>query len=123
MFKLSFTAVLLLAAASAVAQPIVTAPEPRGQLQQASMAFGQCVQTGITGLPASVTPEAGAAAVLAGCSSPRQALENAAQSFIVTLPEAEQASAREMLRTQFGGIENQIANGIRSSRGEERLRN
>jgi hypothetical protein len=113
-------------AQTAPAQPAT--PPPAGQtpagpppaavsaVQQAAGAFGQCVETGVAAVPASVTPEAGATNVMSGCATQRQALEQAVQALIATLPEAQRAAGQEQLRTQMAAVEGQIAAGIRQQR-------
>jgi hypothetical protein len=98
------------------APPAPPSPEVAA-IQQAGMAFGQCIQTAVPTVPASATPEAGATRVVAGCASQRQALETAAQALIATLPEAQRAGAQEQLRSQLGAVEGQVAAGIRQMRG------
>jgi hypothetical protein len=100
--------------AAAPQAPQLTGPQLA--IQQAAMAFGQCVQAGVRGVGADVTPEAGATAVMAGCATQKQALEAAAQSYIATMPEAERAGAQEHLRSGLAGAETQIAGAIRQSR-------
>jgi hypothetical protein len=97
------------------APPAPPSPETAA-IQQAAMAFGQCIQTGVGSVPASVTPEAGATSVVNGCATQRQALEAAAQALIATMPEAQRAPAQEQLRTQLGAVEGQVAAGIRQMR-------
>jgi len=113
MLKFGLSAALLLAAVPALAQPQGgAAPAGQAAIQQAAMAFGQCVQTGVQGLAATVTPQAGATAVLGGCSTQRQALVQAAEAMIATLPAEQQAAARQQMTSQLGGIETQIAAAI-----------
>lgn len=99
------------------------APAPSGPppaavaaIQQAATAFGQCVQTGAQAVPATVTPEAGATSVLAGCATQRQQLEAAARSLIAGLPEDQRPGAQEQLRTQMAAIEPRLVEGIRQAR-------
>ena len=80
------------------------------------MAFGQCVMSGVQGLAATVTPEAGAASVLGACATQRQALQQAAEGYIATMPEADRAGATEQLRSQLGGAEARVADRIRQMR-------
>ena len=118
-------AILCLAATPAFAQnqtapaasaPAGPPPEALAAVQAAGSAFGQCIQTGVMGVPAAVTPEAGATTVLAGCSTQRQALETAVQALIGTLPEAQRPMAQEQARTQLAGVPAQIAAGIQQMR-------
>jgi hypothetical protein len=85
-------------------------------IQQAGMAFGQCVQAGVPTVPATVTPEAGAASVLAGCSTQRQALDRAAEALIAAIPEAQRPMVQQQIQSQLAGVEAQVAAGIRASR-------
>jgi hypothetical protein len=102
-----------------VAPPAPPSPPPAEvtAVQQAAMAFGQCVQTGVQAVPATVTPEAGATGVVQGCAAQRQRLEQAAQALIATIPEAQRPAAQEQLRTQLAAVEGQVAAGIRQMRG------
>ena len=102
--------------APAPAPPAPPAAETTA-IQQAAMAFGQCLQTGVGTVPATVTPEAGATSVVNGCATQRQGLEQAAQALIATMPEAQRAAAQEQLRSQLGSVEGQVASGIRQMRG------
>ena len=103
-------------APAAPAQP--AAPPPAVQaIQQAAMTFGQCVSTGVQGVPATVTPEAGATSVLGACATQRQQLLQAAEAFIATMPADQQAGARTTMNTQLAAAETQIADAIRQMRG------
>jgi hypothetical protein len=126
MSRFPILAVLCLATlpTAALAQPAPAAGQPpagpppaaMATIQQAGTAFGQCVQAGVQNVPATVTPEAGAASVLGGCVSQRQQLEQAVQALLATLPAEQRAVGQERLRTELGGIEGQIAAGIRQRR-------
>ncbi len=76
------------------------------------MAFGQCVQTGASTVPATVAPEAGATSVLAGCATQRQALDRAAAA----MPEAQRPMVQQQIQSQLAGVEAQVAAGIRAAR-------
>ena len=118
--------------AGALAQPAPSQPAPgsapAGQapagpppaamaaIQQAGTAFGQCVQTGVQAVPATVTPEAGATSVLGGCAAQRQTLEQAVQTLLAALPEEQRAAGQERLRTELGGIHGQVAAAIQARR-------
>jgi hypothetical protein len=131
MFRSTTLALLCLAASPALAQnqtapaqstpaaeaPAGPPPEVMQAIQQAGMAFGQCVNAAVPGVPASVTPEAGAASVLAGCSTQRAALDRAAQALIAAIPEAQRSIAQAQIRGQLDSIPTQVADGIRQSRG------
>ena len=127
MFRLPVLAVLCLAAVPALAQnstapaspPAAQAgppPETVNAIQQAGMAFGQCVQAGVPTVPANVTPEAGAASVLAGCSTQRQALDQAAAALIAAIPEAQRPMVQQQIDAQLAGVAGQVAAGIRQMR-------
>src|SRR5437868_14740874 len=125
MFRSTTFAILCLAAAPAFAQnqaapapsaPAGPPPEAIAAVQSAASAFGLCIQTGIAGVPASVTPEAGATSVMAGCATQRTTVEQAVQALIATLPEAQRTMAQEQLRTQAASVPGQIADGIRQMR-------
>ena len=125
MFRVPVFAAFCLAAVPALAQtqatpaqsaPAGPPPAAMAAVQQAGMVFGQCVQSGVPGVPATMTPEAGAASVVNACATQRQALVRAAEALIAALPEAQRSMAQDHLRTQLGGIETQIADGIRQMR-------
>jgi hypothetical protein len=80
------------------------------------MAFGQCLQTAVPAVPATVTPEAGAASVLAGCATQRQALDRAAAALIAAMPEAQRPMVQQQIQSQLTGVEAQVAAGIRAAR-------
>jgi len=126
-FGLSF--ILLLAAAPALAQPPAggsgaTQPAQPAQpspaqiaaIQTAAQAFGTCVSGGMQNVPASATPEAGAAGVLGACATQRTALVQAAEAMIATMPADQQAAAHAQMTSQLGGVEAQVADGIRQQR-------
>lgn len=122
--KFGLCAVLLLAASSTAAQPPAAAPPapqpaptgPQADLQRAAMAFGQCVSAGIHNVSASTTPEAGATAVLAGCTAQRGALAQSVDAMIATAPEAQRAGAHAQFESQMAQAPAQIADAIRQSR-------
>jgi hypothetical protein len=121
MTRFGFSAALLLAAAPALAQqatPGATAPAGAAEIQQAAMAFGQCVETGAKALAATVTPEAGAATVMTGCTAQRAALERAAETLIAgpAVPQDKKAAARTQLRSELAMAPTKIADGIRKMR-------
>jgi hypothetical protein len=124
MLKTALTAALIVAAFPAVAQqedsssaqPQPATPPEAAAIQQAAMAFGQCVSAGMQSVDATAAPEAGAAGVLGACSSERERLEQAAEAMIATMPDEQQAAAREQLRSQLGDAETQIAAAIRRQR-------
>lgn len=103
-------------------QPAAPAPAPApaepdtSAIQQAGEAFGHCIETGIGNVPATATPEAGAATVTSGCATQLHALETAAEAFIATLPEEQRAPAGERLHSQLGAVESQVADAIREQR-------
>ncbi|HEV7659289.1 MAG TPA: hypothetical protein VGO55_05540 [Allosphingosinicella sp.] len=104
------------APAPAPAAPAGPPPAAMAAIQQAGMAFGQCVQSGVQAVPATVTPEAGATSVLAGCAPQRQALEQAVEAVLATAPEDRRAAGRERLRTELGAVEGQVVEAIRARR-------
>ena len=124
MLKSALTAVLIIAAVPAVAQqeasspaqPQAAAPPETAAILEAARAFGQCVSAGMQSVDATAAPEAGAAGVLGACSSERARLEQAAEAMIATMPDEQQAAAREQLRSQLGDAETQIAVAIRRQR-------
>jgi hypothetical protein len=124
--KFGLSAILLLAAAPALAQPPAggtaatqpaqPSPAAIAAIQTAAQAFGTCVSGGMQNVPASATPEAGAAGVLGGCAAQRQALVQAAEAMIATMPADQQAAAHVQMTSQLGGIETRVADGIRQQR-------
>lgn len=120
--KFGFTAALMLAAAPIAAQAPATPPAPQptdpheAEIQSAGMAFGQCISTGMQHVSASVTPEAGAAAVLNGCATQRDALVKAVSAAIDTLPADKRADAHTQLDSKLGEVPGQLADAIRQQR-------
>ena len=126
MFRTTFLAVLCLAAVPAIAQnqttpapaaPAGPPPEAMSAIQTAAQAFGQCVQTGAQAVPASVTPEAGATTVLAGCTTQKSTLEQAVRALLATLPAEQRAAGEAQLNAQLAAVPGQVADGIRQSWG------
>ena len=108
MLKYGLSAALLVAALPAFAQN----PAPSGAqsaIGQTAQVFAQCVQAGIAAVPAAVTPEAGATTVLGGCATQFQALQQAAEAMIATMPADQQAAARDQMRSQIAAAETQVA--------------
>ncbi len=123
--KFGLSVALLLAASAAAAQPPAAAPaapqwaptpDQQASIQRTATAFGQCISAGVQGLPASVTPEAGATTILAGCAAQRSALAQSVDAMIATMPEAQRAPAHAQFESQIGQAPAQIAAGIRQSR-------
>ena len=115
--RISVSATLLCFAGAAFAQAQAPAAQPaasgpQAAIQQTAMAFSQCLQTGIQGVAATVTPVAGATSVLGGCTSQRLQLEGAIDALIITLPADQQAAAREQARTQVAAAQGQVAAAI-----------
>jgi len=106
----------LLAATSASAQE--GAGGMAASIEVPAKAFGECLKTGIAGVSATVTPEAGASSVLAGCASQKTALETAADAMIAGLPitDAQKAEIRTQMKAEFAKAETQIADAIRKRR-------
>ena len=121
MFRAPAFAALLLAAAPALAQtpPVAQSgppPEAMSAIQTAAGAFGQCVQAGAAAVSATVTPEAGATNVLAGCSTQKQTLEQAVHALLATLPAEQRTAGEAQLNAQLAAVPGQIADGIRQAR-------
>jgi hypothetical protein len=121
--KTGLSAILLLAALPAAAQPPAAAPAPQAALtgpqadvQRTAMAFGQCVSGALQNLSASVAPEAGAAGVLSGCAAQRAELARSVDAMIATMPEAQRAQAHAQFETDMGQVQPQIADAIRQHR-------
>jgi hypothetical protein len=126
MFRFAALALLSLAATPAIAQnqtapapaaPAGPPPAAMAAIQEAGMAFGQCIQTAVPNVPATVTPEAGATTVLAGCSTQKQTLERAVRDLLATLPAEQRAAGEAQLNTQLAAVPTQVADGIRQARG------
>ena len=122
--KFALAAVLFAAAVPAMAQPPAASTPPAAApagpgaaIQPAAMAFGQCLQTGMQSVPATVTPEAGANSVLGGCSAQRSALVQAVEAMLATLPADQQAAGRAQLESRLGAVPTQLADAIRQQRG------
>lgn len=116
MYK-SLTLAAALIATPALAQPPAgQAPPP--EIMAAGQAFGQCIETGIGRVAATVTPEAGAAAVLNGCNAEKARLEEVVTTFInaAPMPAEQKTAALAQMRTELAAAETQIAEGIRQSR-------
>ena len=100
--------------------PASPAPAPvtpdTSAVQQAGMAFGSCIETGLANVPASATPEAGASSVTSGCAAQLHALEPAAEAFIAQLPEDQRTPAETNLHARLGEVETQVADAIRQQR-------
>jgi hypothetical protein len=127
MFRTSFLAVLCIAAVPAFAQnqttPAPAAPagpsaDAMSAIQTAAQAFGQCVQSGALAVPATVTPEAGATTVLAGCSTQKSTLEQAVRSLLATLPAEQRTAGEAQLNAQLTALPTQVADGIRQARNQ-----
>ena len=119
MLKFGLSAAALLLASPALAQPPQGGPTPPPEFMQAAQGFGQCVGTAMGGLAATVTPEAGATQVLAGCATQKTALETAFETWVSgpSFPAEGREIARQQFRTQLGSAEADIANAIRQRRG------
>jgi hypothetical protein len=103
-------------AAAQPAQPAQPSPAAIAAIQQAAQIFGTCVSGGMQSLPASATPEAGAATVLGGCAAPRQAMVQAAEALVAGLPADQQTEAHAQMESQLAQIPAQVADGIRQMR-------
>jgi hypothetical protein len=120
--KFGFAAGLLLAASPILAQPPAAPPAPqptdaqKAEIQRTGAAFGQCIEAGMHNVSASVTPEAGAAGVLSGCATQRDALVKAVNAVIDALPQDQRAAAHSQFDGQIGQVQNQLADGIRQQR-------
>lgn len=125
--KTGLFAVLLLTASPIAAQPPAAGPAPQpvpnpaqiaaqADIQRTATAFGQCVSAGIQNVSASVTPEAGAAAVLGGCAAQRGALNQSAEALIAIVPADQRAAAHAQFDSQMGQVQTRIAEAIRQHR-------
>lgn len=130
MLKTGLSATLFMAASAAVAQPAQTPPTanaaPAQQQQvvpppafiQAAEAFGQCVESASSRIPATVTPEATAAQALVACAAQKTAIETQFEAWVASdaFPAGGRDIARQQFRSQFAQAEGQIANAIRQQR-------
>ena len=131
--RIAFSAALLLAAAPALAQqPATTAQQPAqpapaasaaqpsaaeiAAIQTGAQAFGICVQSGVQSVPASATPEAGAASVQATCATQRQALVHAVEAMLANMPEPQRTQGHAQMESQLAQVPTQIADAIRAQR-------
>lgn len=114
--KSALAALLLCSAAPVIAQAQGPTPEQQAAIARTAEAFGQCVGAGVERVDATVTPEAGAAAVLSGCDAQRTQLLQAVQALIAAMPADEQARANEQVRTHMAASEAEIAEAIRRKR-------
>jgi hypothetical protein len=130
--RITLSAALLAAAFPAGAQPPASGSPPPAQapaappaqpsqaeigaIQQAGQAFGTCISAGIQNVPASATPEAGAAGVLSGCASQRQTLVQAVEAMLANMPEAQRTEGHAQMEAQLGEVPGHIAEGIRQQR-------
>jgi hypothetical protein len=134
--KFGLCAILMLAAAPAVAQapvggtPAATPAQPAQPpqpspaqiqaIQTAAQAMQACMMTGIQNVPASTAPDAGAAAVLAGCETQRQGIAHAVDAIIASLPADQQVAARaeatSQMQSQLAQAQTQIAAAITQQR-------
>ncbi|MBV9882985.1 MAG: hypothetical protein JO276_08260 [Sphingomonadaceae bacterium] len=129
--RFALSAALLIAAAPALAQPPAassTPPAPSSPppsaapagpgaaIQPAAMAYSQCLSTGVSGVAATATPEAGATSVMNGCATQRTALDQAVEALLATLPADQQAAGRAQYQSQIGAVPTQLADAIRQSR-------
>jgi hypothetical protein len=103
-------------AAAQPAQPAQPSPAEIAAIQQSAQAFGTCVSGGVASVPASATPEAGAASVLSGCATQRQALVQAVEAMIANMPAERRTEAHAQLESQLATVPTQIADGIRQQR-------
>ncbi len=128
MIRLVLAASGLLLSTAAVAQAPAGAPAgarpltPSPEVSAAAQAFGQCVRGEIAKVPAAVTPEAGAATVMAACGTQRAALEERVEALLASaeLDEAQRNAAREQVRAGMAQAEQGIVNGIRQMRSQGR---
>jgi hypothetical protein len=127
--RLGLSAILLLAAAPAFTQPPASgsaatqpaqppqpSPAEMNAIQTAAQAFGTCVSLGVQGVPATATPEAGAASALAGCATQQQALVQAVEAMIANMPAEQRAAARAHMESQLAQVPAEVADGIRQGR-------
>ncbi|HEX4737927.1 MAG TPA: hypothetical protein VH331_10230 [Allosphingosinicella sp.] len=120
--KFGFAAAVLLSASPLLAQPPAApaAPQPtdaqKAEIQRTGTAFGQCIEAGMHNVSTSVTPEAGAAGVLGGCATQRDALVKAVNAVIETLPQDQRAAAHSQFDGQIGQVQGQLADAIRQQR-------
>lgn len=91
------------------------------ELQRAMEGFSQCLFTGVENAPSSSTPEAAAAAIVAGCARQRAEVETRLNAWMASLPAANltRRMTPQQVREQFDGVEAQIAAGIRADRTGE----
>jgi hypothetical protein len=115
---LGFAMMLAATATSLADQPPGGAPEPSPAFIQAAQEFGQCLQRGAAKLAATVTPEAGATQVVAGCTQQRTDLSTHFEAWVSSsgFPEAGRPIAREEFQAELNRVETHVAAGIRRAR-------
>lgn len=119
MVKLGPAAALLVLAAPVLAQPDEPSRSvPAQEISEAAESFGTCIAGGLEKVQPDVSPESGAAMVLAGCAAQRQQIERLVGATIdgSDMPDGRKAAAREQLRTQLDQVQAQVAQSIRAGR-------
>lgn len=96
----------------------VPAPTPPPAVVQAYEAFGRCLENAVGQTPGSLTPEAGAAQVLAACAEQKRTMDAQFEAWIASesFPAADRDAARRQHRDQIGEMERQVADWIRFMR-------
>jgi len=121
MLKTVFVSALMTLSGAAIAQnatpaapaaPAAQLDPLQAALQTNAMAFGQCVVGGMATVPATVTPQAGAAQVMGACNAQKLQLVQAAEAMIAALPEDRRAGATAQLQTRLTSAESEIAEEI-----------
>ncbi len=107
---------LLIALVAAQAAPAPTPAPGDAAIEAAGQAFGQCIGPKVQAAPTTGTPETAADAVWAMCAREWAALETGVEAKIATLPAAQQATAREQMRTGITQGKAGLATAIRQMR-------
>lgn len=105
---------LLLIAAQAAPAPSA----PPTVFFTAAQAYGECLKQGGAAAPASVTPEAAAQQVVAGCAAQRAALDSQFDAWISAtgMPADSRDAARAQYTARMSGVPAQVAENIRAAR-------
>lgn len=89
---------------------------PADPVGDAARAFSGCIQGKVQGIPATLTPEAGADEVIKQCKAELDALDKAVETVIAAAPADQQAGARESYKAGMAGGRDGLIAAIKSLR-------
>ncbi|GAA4035071.1 hypothetical protein GCM10022281_14220 [Sphingomonas rosea] len=104
---------LFLFAAAALVQ---AAPAAQPPIAEAAQAFKGCIEAKFSTVPATVTPEAGADALIAQCKAENDKLDTIFEGMIAAAPADQQAFAREQYKQGMAQGRQGLIDGIKSAR-------